>query len=205
MSNLKTFLNEASNAEKLNVKLIKALINEEARSEKDSFELSINLAIKLHESTEWYNSKDGKTQREVDGVEADMYTMCKEVFNLGKTQASNYRKVAKGMIDNKSILKEYCEFVKNEKKAGEDERYGLKGFMRYIKDEVAPSEDKVEILSRFTFGTGKDAIKVTADVDGNLNNFGNSSADIIATMEILLQQVKDSVINNAPTKPKAKK
>ena len=120
----------------------KGLIQDIKGEQKATFDRIMQLADIIGKGIVWYNSAEGKVQREVAGIEWNVADMGREVYGLGKTQLYNYNKAYKAMEDNDRILGDYKEFVSNEQKAGEDVELTLKGFLAYVKEENAPVEDE---------------------------------------------------------------
>jgi len=164
----------------LNIEAVKTLQKTTNKSEREVFDMKIQLSKLIGKSIEWYNSPEGKVQRELSEITWNVSDMAKEVYNLGKTQLYTYNKVCKALNENKDILKEYTTFVRNEKRAGESEVYSLKGFIRYVAEETAAhsDEDKPEILIRFAMGKGKDAIKFSVLDNSEVQLHGNAQFDV---------------------------
>ena len=193
-----TFLAQSIVQDGLRINEIKQQLANNRATEKDAFFFAVQLSQSIASACAWFNSAEGKTQREVDGIVWKQYDMTKAVFNLGKTQSAQYVKVAKLVGENAKLVEHYIEFVKLQKDSDELEVYGLKGLVRYAKDEeTTEDEDKALIVSQFTFGTGKDGFKVTLDENGVVNTFGNSVADLQNVLEIMADALAKQVAEEA--------
>lgn len=182
-----TFLAQSIVQEGLNIEAIKAQLAEGRATEKDAFRQAVRLSESIATACQWFNSAEGKTQRETDGIQWKQYDMTREVFGLGKTQSAQYVKVAKLIEENDKLLSDYETFVKLQKDADELEQYGLKGLVRYAKDEQSgDDEDKPEVEASFKFG----------DVSGKFYSDGvvdlgkNSTADVENALLYMLEEVR---------------
>ena len=193
-----TFLAQSIVQDGLRINEIKQQLANNRATEKDAFFFAVQLSQSIASACAWFNSAEGKTQRDVDGIVWKQYDMTKAVFNLGKTQSAQYVKVAKLVGENAKLVEHYIEFVKLQKDSDELEVYGLKGLVRYAKDEeTTEDEDKAEIVSQFTFGKGKEGFKVTLDENGLVNTFGNSVADLQNVLEIMADALAKQVAEEA--------
>jgi len=193
-----TFLAQSIVQEGLRIDEIKQQLANNRASEKDTFRYSVQLSQSVALACAWFNSAEGKTQRDVDGIVWKQYDMTKAIFKLGKTQSAQYVKVAKLVANNSKLVDEYVEFVKLQKDSDELEQYGLKGLVRYAKDEEATEEEeKAIIVGKLTFGTGKDGFKVTLDENGVVNTFGNSVLDLQNVLAIMGDALAKQVAEEA--------
>jgi len=193
-----TFLAQSIVQEGLRIDEIKQQLANNRATEKDAFFYAVQLSQSIELACMWFNSHEGKTQRDVDGIVWKQYDMTKAVFNLGKTQSAQYVKVAKLVQANSKLVEHYVEFVKLQKDSDELEQYGLKGLVRYAKDEESTDEEeKAEIVSQFTFGKGKEGFKVTLDADGVVNTFGNSVLDLQNVFAIMADALAKQVAEEA--------
>jgi len=189
-----TFLAQSIVQEGLRIDEIKQQLANNRATEKDAFFFAVQLSQSIASACEWFNSAEGKTQRDVDGIVWKQYDMTKAIFNLGKTQSAQYVKVAKLVGENAKLVEHYTEFVKLQKDSDELEQYGLKGLVRFAKDEESGDEEvKAEVVTQFTFGKGSDGLKVTIDSDGVVNTFGNSVLDLQNMIQLLAEQVGDTI------------
>ena len=181
-----TFLSQSIVQEGLRIDEIKQQLANNRATEKDAFFYAVQLSQSIASACAWFNSPEGKTQRDVDGIVWKQYDMTKAIFKLGKTQSAQYVKVAKLVGENAKLVEHYTEFVKLQKDSDELEQYGLKGLVRYAKDEEATEEEeKAIIVGKLTFGAGKDGFKVTLDENGVVNTFGNSVLDLQNVLAIM--------------------
>ena len=187
--NLVQFFNNNATLQGLQQGRAKGLIQDIKGEQKATFDRIMQLADIIGKGIVWYNSAEGKVQREVAGIEWNVADMGREVYGLGKTQLYNYNKAYKAMQDNDRILKDYKEFVSNEQKAGEDVELTLKGFLAYVKEENAPveDEDKSVVEASFKFGS----IGAKFYDDGRVELGKNSLIDVENALEYMLQQVRE--------------
>ena len=193
-----TFLAQSIVQEGLRIDEIKQQLANNRATEKDAFFYAVQLSQSIASACEWFNSAEGKTQRDVDGIVWKQYDMTKAIFKLGKTQSAQYVKVAKLVGENAKLVEHYTEFVKLQKDSDELEQYGLKGLVRFAKDEESgDDEEKVEVVSQFTFGKGKEGFKVTLDANGVVNTFGNSVLDLQNVLAIMADALAKQVAEEA--------
>ena len=193
-----TFLAQSIVQEGLRIDEIKQQLANNRATEKDAFFFAVQLSQSIASACEWFNSAEGKTQRDVDGIVWKQYDMTKAIFKLGKTQSAQYVKVAKLVGENAKLVEHYVSFVKLQKDSDELEQYGLKGLVRFAKDEEAgDDEEKVEVISQFTFGKGKEGFKVTLDANGVVNTFGNSVLDLQNVLAIMADALAKQVAEEA--------
>jgi len=64
----------------LNVEAVKTLQKTTNKSEREVFDMKIKLSKLIGKSIEWYNSPDGKIQRELSEVTWNVSDMAKEVY-----------------------------------------------------------------------------------------------------------------------------
>ena len=188
--NLVQFFNNSSTLEGLQQSRAKGLIQDIKGEQKATFDRMIQLAGIIGEGIEWYNSADGKVQRDVAGIEWNVADMGREVYGLGKTQLYKYNNTHKAIQENGNILGEYKEFVSNEQRAGEDVELSLAGFLAYVKEENAPvtDEDKTQVDASFKFGS----IGAKFYEDGRIELGKNSIHDVEMALESMLEQVRNS-------------
>ena len=172
----------------LNIKYVKELVGSVKGAQSEAFKQAMYLGQEIYGGIQWYNSADGKLQREVSGIEWNVAEMGREVYGLGKTQLYNYNKAYKATLDNDTILADYKEFVRNEQQAGEDVELTLKGFLNYVKEENAPveDEDKSEVEASFKFGS----IGAKFYDDGRVELGKNSIFDVENALLHMLEEVR---------------
>jgi len=173
----------------LNVDYVKSLVNTVNASYGETFKQAMFLGQEVFNGIKWYNSKEGKLQREVSGIEWDVADMGREVYGLGKTQLYNYNKAYKATLEHFAIVGDYKEYVSNERKAGEDVQLTLKGFLNYVKEENAPVEDdadKSEVEASFKFGS----IAAKFYDDGRVELGKNSIFDVENALLHMLEEVR---------------
>ena len=162
-------------------------------TELESFKQSMITAEHINHGIKWFNSVEGIKQRKLDGMKLKVYQLGHEAYDVGKSQFYKYNQCYSAHLENKNILKEYVSFVTTEKKLGNEERYGLKGFLKYINDEtVTVKKDKKIYTETFQSGKGKEAIKCRKALDGKFDLQGNSKADCINMVEAFLKGLKAS-------------
>ena len=172
----------------LNISYVQELVSAVKASQGEAFKQAMYLGQEIYGGIQWYNSADGKLQREVSGIEWNVADMGREVYGLGKTQLYNYNKAYKATLDNDTILGDYKEFVRNEQQAGEDVELTLKGFLNYVKEENAPieDEDKSEVEASFKFGS----IGAKFYDDGRVELGKNSIFDVENALLHMLEEVR---------------
>ena len=172
------------------VKQSKALSN---GTELESFKQSMITAEHINQGVKWFNSAEGMKQRKLDGMKLKVWQLGHEAYDIKKAQFYKYNQCYSAHLDNKDILKDYVSFVTAEKKQGNDERYGIKGFLKYINDEtITKPKDKKTYTDTFQSGKGKEAIKCRKALDGKYDLQGNSKADCINMVEAFLKGLKAS-------------
>jgi hypothetical protein len=190
---LKNFLSAESVVKGFKVKEVmqsKALSN---GTELESFKQSMITAEHINLGIKWFNSVDGIKQRKVDGMRLKVYQLGHEAYDIGKSQFYKYNQCYAAHLESKTILKDYVSFVTAEKKQGNEERYGIKGFLKYITDEtVTVKKEKPTVTDTFQSGKGKEAIKCRKMLDGKFDLHGNSKDDCINMVEAFLKGLKAS-------------
>ena len=198
-TSVETFLAQSEVQVGLDITNINDLISQVKRQQKDSFESMIHLSGKIANAIKWYNSAEGKKNREVDGITWNVADMGKAVFGLGKTQLYNYRKVDTANNGSATLIGDYKEFVKNEVAADVDTELSLKGFLRYASEDAAAvsgggeegegegevKEAKPTVDGSVKFGD----IKASFMSDGSIDLKGNSKEDIKIALESMLAQM----------------
>jgi hypothetical protein len=199
-TSVETFLAQSEVQVGLDITNINDLIGQVKRQQKDSFESMIQLSGKIANAIKWYNSAEGKKNREVDGITWNVADMGKAVFGLGKTQLYNYRKVDTANNGSATLIGDYKEFVKNEVAADVDTELSLKGFLRYATEDAAAvsggggeegegegegAEAKPTVEGSVKFGE----IKASFMSDGSIDLKGNSKEDIKIALESMLAQM----------------
>lgn len=162
-------------------------------TELESFKQSMITAEHINHGIKWFNSAEGIKQRKLDGMKLKVWQLGHEAYDIGKAQFYKYNQCYSAHLENKNILKDYVSFVTAEKKQGNDERYGVKGFLKYINDEtITKPKDKKTWAATFQSGKGKEAIKCRFSLDGKYDLQGNSAADCINMVEAFLKGLKAS-------------
>tara|TARA_R110002012_G_scaffold25371_4_gene84185 strand:+ start:231 stop:881 length:651 start_codon:yes stop_codon:yes gene_type:complete len=184
------------------VKQSKALSN---GTELESFKQSMITAEHINHGIKWFNSAEGMKQRKLDGMKLKVYQLGHEAYDIKKAQFYKYNQCYAAHLENKNILKDYVSFVTAEKKQGNNlERYGIKGFLKYITDETVTVKKKKETFTdTLTSGKGKEAIKCRRKLDGTYDLQGNTLDDCIMVAEMMFEGLK--AMKKAQTEAKGKK
>ena len=173
-------------------------------TELESFKQSMITAEYINHGIKWFNSADGMKQRKLDGMKLKVYQLGHEAYDIGKAQFYKYNQCYAAHLENENILKDYVSFVTAEKKQGNDERYSLKGFLKYIKDETITVPKKKETFTdTLTSGKGKEAIKCRRKLDGTYDLQGNTLDDCIMVAEMMFEGLK--AMKKAQTEAKVTK
>lgn len=171
------------------VKQSKALSN---GTELESFKQSMITAEHINHGIEWFNSAEGMKQRKLDGMKLKVYQLGHEAYDIKKSQFYKYNQCYVAHLENDTILKDYISYVTAEKKQGEDERFGVVGFLKYIKEESNPEKkDKKEWAFQFTMGKGKSAIRCRATETGEIDMQGNTSKDCLMAVDMFYALLRD--------------
>ena len=158
----------------------------------NSFKEAMCTAESISQGIKWFNSPDGHKQRELDGMRLKVWQLGHEAYDIGKSQFYKYNQCYLAHLENDNILKEYISFVTAEKKQGNDnERYGIKGFLKYITDEtITTPKTKETFTDTLTSGKGKEAIKCRKKLDGTYDLQGNSLDDCMMVAEMFFEGLK---------------
>jgi len=189
-ADLQNFLAVDSVQKGLKIVEIKNGLKQVNVSEKETFKRSMETAEYIGQAVLWYGGEDGKIQRKLDNIKFNITILAREVFDLGKTQFYEYNNCYKAHMKNDKILKEYVKFVEMQKKAGENEKYTLLGFLRYAnEEETGEDEDLIDYPTKFVTGKGKAAIKCRMTSDDVIDLQGNSIDDVLNVAEHLVKQL----------------
>jgi len=114
-------------------------------TELESFKQSMITAEHINHGIKWFASPEGIVQRKTDGMKLKVWQLGHEAYDIKKSQFYKYNQCYTAHLEDSNILKDYISYVTAEKRQGEDERFGVVGFLKYIKEESNPEKkDKKE-------------------------------------------------------------
>jgi hypothetical protein len=161
-------------------------------TELESFKQSMITAEHINHGIKWFASSEGIKQRKVDGMRLKVWQLGHEAYDIKKSQFYKYNQCYVAHLEDSNILKDYISYVTAEKKQGEDERFGVVGFLKYIKEESNPEKkDKKEWAFQFTMGKGKSAIRCRATATGEIDMQGNTSKDCLMAVDMFYAILRD--------------